>query len=611
MVALVFATFIQFIAHVYTTAHGLPDAAVTGLHLHEGVVYARAGGVYRLDGDRWVPVTALPFDAARLEPPAPPSLAFPPRFYHRQIPVDLDAEPRCAATDGAGHTWIGTSRGLIVTTGDDYLYMIAPGPGGLPYPDVTALAHDPHTGWVWVGFSEGAAVLQAGRWRYFWGRRWMPGTHVYRIVPDGAGGVWLATDGGVAHLEARRMTLEAKAAHFEQINAARHNRYGFTTECRLADPEDLSTCTYIASDNDGLWTSLTVAAEAFRYAATGDPAARELARTSMQALLELFHKAPGSFVARAIAREDEDNVILSDFSPERWKPSPEAGWLYKTDTSSDEIAGHYFAWYLYSEFVADEQEKRAIAAVARAVTDRLLDDGLRLLRPDGTPTTWGEWSPAALNGDPSWWEERGLNALEILSHLKVAHHLTGEPRFAAAYDSLITRHHYLLNVAEGRVTEPPTAINHSDDELWFVAYYPLGMLERDPARRALLHLSLERSYRTIRPERSPLYAFIYGALTGHPTNALDAIETLERWPWDLRDWTVRNSHRYDLVVDPHRSRPGLLVATTALPIDERSGLMWNRNPYRMDGGRDGRIEFDAAPYLLPYWLGRYHGFIVE
>jgi hypothetical protein len=37
-------------------------------------------------------------------------------------------------------------------------------------------------------------------------------------------------------------------------------------------------CTRHDDDNSGLWTSLTVAAEAFRYLVTGDPAALETTR---------------------------------------------------------------------------------------------------------------------------------------------------------------------------------------------------------------------------------------------------------------------------------------------------------------------------------------------
>jgi hypothetical protein len=601
--------FVQLIAHHYGPRQGLPDAPVTRVWVHEGSVFVQSGAFYRLSGQTWAEVAALPsgVDAGR----KPAELTFPRRAYHRQAPVDPDARARVVAVDGAGHHWIGTDQGIVVTTGDDYLFSIPSGPGGLPHNDVTAIALDDAHGGVWVGFSEGAALLDRGRWRTFWGRRWLPDNHVHDIAVDGRGGAWIATDGGVAHIEARTVTLEEKARHYEAINAARHNRYGFTAECIFEDLEDGSRCRHEASDNDGLWTSLTVAAEAFRYAVTGDEEALRLARQSMKAMLDLVYRSGAEgFPARAIARVGEENVHLSDAEQEgRWLPSPSDGWLYKTDTSSDEIAGHYLAWYLYSEHVADAGEKAEIAEVCRAVTDRILNDGLLLLRPDGRRTTWGVWSPEDINDDPTWWQERALNSMEILSHLRVALHLTGEARYAEVYESLIREHHYLLNAAEARVVEPPSAINHSDDELWFVVYYPIALLEQDPAKRRLIHLSIERTWQWIRPERSPLYNFMVAAMTGRPADLDAARETLERWPWDLRRWTYRNSHRADLPIDPARSRPGRLVTTIALPPDERSAARWNENPYVMDGGNGGRTEPDAAAFLLPYWLGRYHGLL--
>jgi hypothetical protein len=609
---LTLSPYFQLVSHQYTARHGLPEQPVTAVRVHEGKVYCLAGDIYVLDGEGWQKATEAPFTAEQMRPSPPPKLEYPKRLYpHQQIP-NFDGVPQCADRDAAGHWWIGTSRELIITNLDDYLLPIKPEPGGLPYFNVTAVACDHQTGWVWVGFSEGAAVLQEGKWRYFWGRRWLPGNRVYAIALDGSGGAWFATDKGVARIEARKMRLIEKAAHYERINAARHNRYGFTADCELLDPEDPTKFRYNATDNDGLWTSITVAAQSFRYAVTKDPEARALARQSMRAMLELAYKtgSPG-FVARAIAREDEKNVNLSDFSPERWKPSPEKGWLWKTDTSSDELDGHYFAWYVYHELVADEEERKEIAAVCRAVTDRILKDGLLYIRPDGKRTTWGVWAPEYLNDNPWWWQERALNAMEILSHLRVAYHICGDPRYKDKYEELIQKHHYLLNAAEGRVNHPPEAINHSDDELWFLAYYPIVMLEKEPSRRALIQLSIERSWRAIRPERSPLYNFIYGLATGKPCDVEEAVQTLQRWPWDLRGWEVRNSHRTDLVISSSRSRAGWLISTTPLPPDERQGLKWNANPYRMDWGGSGHYEEYGGAFLIAYWLGRYHKFIEE
>ena len=67
------------------------------------------------------------------------------------------------------------------------------------------------------------------------------------------------------------------------------------------------------------------------------------------------------------------------------------------------------------------------------MTDHIIDHGYSLVDIDGKPTTWGYWSPEKLNDDPVWWQERGLNSLEMLSHLKVAYHIVREPRYRRAY----------------------------------------------------------------------------------------------------------------------------------------------------------------------------------
>ena len=64
---------------------------------------------------------------------------------------------------------------------------------------------------------------------------------------------------------------------------ARHNRLvgppglvgGLISDCGLASFGNYSSCHNADSDNNGLWTSLVVAAEAFRYAVTQDADALE------------------------------------------------------------------------------------------------------------------------------------------------------------------------------------------------------------------------------------------------------------------------------------------------------------------------------------------------
>jgi ligand-binding sensor domain-containing protein len=523
----------------------------------------------------------------------------------------------CAVSDAIGHLWIGARTGLILSDGEGwylsrevYSEMPAQPVAELipPYGMIRCLAFAPN-GDLWAGTPEGACRLRAGRWSYFWGRRWLPDNRVYAIAVDAQNRAWLATERGVACIESRPMTLRQKADHYERLIALRHNRNGFVTNCDWDDPNDPDSWKIEASDNDGLWTALYCAAQVFQYAATKDPAARERARKSMHALLELERLTgiPG-FPARSIVHKDETRYYRSTGE---WHESPvDPNYTWKGDTSSDELDGHYFIWAVYYDLCADDAEKERIRGTVRRVTDHLMQNNWRLIDKDGKPTRWAIFNPEALNNDPIWEEERGLNALSILSHLKVAHHITGDAKYQQAYEQLIQKHHYLLNAITQKML-PPYDINHSDDQLAFLCYYPLLLYETNPEYRRLWLMSLERSWQIERPERSPLFNFIYGALTGKPCDVETAVQTLQEWPWDLRNWACRNSHRLDIVLDTSK---GLREPQSAqiVPYSEREVMRWNGNPYRLDGGDPlGRREDDGTAFLLPYWMGRYHRLIEE
>jgi hypothetical protein len=80
-------------------------------------------------------------------------------------------------------------------------------------------------------------------------------------------------------------------------------------------------------------------------------------------------------------------------------------------------------------------------------------------------------------------------------------------------------------------------------------------------------------------------------------------------PLDTIEWTVKNSHRKDIVMDTELDRSQRPQARTLLPRDELPVAKWNSNPFDVDGGSGGRVEDDGAAFLLPYWLGRYQGFL--
>ncbi|OYT70871.1 MAG: transcriptional regulator, partial [Armatimonadetes bacterium CP1_7O] len=478
-----------------------------------------------------------------------------------------------------------------------------------PHGFIRCLAFAPN-GDLWAGTPEGACRLRDGKWSYFWGKRWLPGNQVYAIALDTQNRAWIATDKGVACVESVKMTLREKAEHYERLIALRHNRNGFVTSCDWDDPNDPDSWKIEASDNDGLWTAVYCAAQVFQYAATKDPAARERARKSFNALLELERLTgiPG-FPARSIIRKDETRYHQSRGE---WHESPvDPNYIWKGDTSSDELDGHYFIWAVYYDLCADDAEKERIRGVVRRVTDHLMHNNWRLIDKDGKPTRWAIFNPEAINDDPVWEEERGLNSLSMLSHLKVAYHITGDTKYQQAYEELIRKHHYLINAVTQKML-PPYSINHSDDQLAFLCYYPFLLYETNPDYRRLWLMSLERSWQIERPERSPLFNFIYGALTGKPCDVEAAVQTLQEWPLDLRNWECRNSHRFDITRDAGKGYFGDWQSAQIVPYSERVVMRWNGNPYRLDGGDPlGRSEDDGSAFLLPYWMGRYHRLIDE
>jgi hypothetical protein len=477
-----------------------------------------------------------------------------------------------------------------------------------PFPnyEITVIAGDlsqNNLEYLWIGTKRGmfSYHLPAHSLEYFAGKRWLPDDQVTAIGFETAKVIWVETPKGYSRIEYKQIPLAEKAKAFEERVRARHVRHGLTASSRLRIPGDLSSNQMVSDDNDGLWTAIYVAAQCFRYRVTGEAEARENARQGIEALMRLeeITGIPGfparSFIKLGVDEQPEDG---------EWHTTADGAWRWKGDTSSDEIVGHYFAYPIYYDLVANEDEKRKIRATVERITTHIVDHGYQLIDVDGKRTTWGWWDPASIWADA---DETGLRALHLLSHLRVAIHITG--KFQAAYDELIDKHRYHLLTRNQKINIPGR-VNHSDDELAFLSYYPLLLYEKEPKLRQVYLQSLERSWAVERPERNPLWNFIYAACSGvEEFDRDDSIRTLQEIPNDLVTWTVTNSARLDIPATPAPDRFKRSQSLLVLPYDELPVMKWNGNPYRLDGGNDGRSEDDGAYFLLPYWMGRYYKLI--
>lgn len=462
-------------------------------------------------------------------------------------------------------------------------------------------------GALWLGTTQGLvrldlAASERDRRQYFAGLRYLPDDHVEQLLADERGGVWARTRTGVSHIELKPMALAQKAEIFEQRIRSRHDRYGMVTGSHLAVAGDVSSNQLRDDDNDGLWTAMYAAAECFRYAVTKSPEALAHARKSVEAVLFLEEVAGRrGFPARSYVRK-------GDRMPQggEWHWTKDGQYYWKADTSSDEIVGHFFIFSIAHDLLPDADLKKRIAETAARIMDHIIDHGYYLVDLDGKPTRWGFWAPERLLKEP---DERALNSLQLLSFLKTTGHITGDARYAAEYRKVAVELNYTNWIT--RVNEFRKELNYSDEELAMLPYYCVFQHEKDPAMLKAYRSGVDAWWKNIQREANPLWMFIY--LTGQPEAQVDlpdAVWTLYRMPMDTIEWTVRNSHRQDIVWAAASDRFRRREALTLLPPDERPVMKWNGNPFVVDGGSGGHGEDDGAAFLLPYWMGRYHKFIL-
>ena len=525
-----------------------------------------------------------------------------------------------------GSLWIGGLGGITVYKDNKRIRSFTPA-DGLPSVFVRCVAQAPN-GDMWIGTDCGIARYDRRNWSIRHSRRWLLSDNVRDIAFDSHGNAWIATDKGVSAIKRKSMTLAEKADYFLDICLARHVREpGLVEKCSLSTPGNISTWQPRDDDNDGQYTGMYLASESFRYAVTKDPQAKANAKKACEALrfLQTVTETPG-FVARTGIPDSwkkmaDPNRKISDRQwaemaienprekrvETRWHPSSDGKWLWKGDTSSDEITGHMFGYLFYYDLVADKTERQRVSRHILNIIDYIINGGYVLKDIDGTHTKWGVWSPEKLNKDPDWAPECGVNSVEILSYLKLAYHVSGETRYQNEYLKLLYEHDYAGNVRHAKTTNP-TWRTHIDDELLALAYPCLLIHEDEPKLQRLYRESLNHWYAVVKTDCSPFFEFIYGACSGQTPQLEISADYLRDASVDLVRWTVDNSHREDIKIVRIPEWENLQT-NRLLPPSERGVIRWDENPWRVVQGDGGHTESDGVWWLLPYWMGRYYGYI--
>ena len=543
----------------------------------------------------------------------------------------LSRSINCVSIDSLGHIWVGSDEGLNIYDGKNFWFN---GNDFYSVPDGSFndmfFAKD---GKKYFATNTGIITLIEGKISYYSYGAWLMHPTVTKITVSDKGTIAAVTPRGISIITTKLMTLEEKAAHYDAMAVKYYTRNeGYQVSRALRKYGDLDSGWLPNSDNDGLFTGLYCASQCFRYAVTGSEEAKANAKRAVEAMIKLTEiTGKKGFTARATRYSHEENFMTGN--REEWhvcEDNPDCEWL--GETSSDEMTGHYYAYGIYFDLVADKKEKKKIAEVVKTITDHILENNFHLCDVDGVPTTWANWEPDLINNDDRWYYERGTNSLEMLSFLKTTYHVTGEEKYNDVYNMLIKKHHYAMNCMQYKCEDAHLA--HIDDQLDFTNIYPLIVYTENEAHNEIYKMGLTHHFDYEKIERSPMFNITYGALTNNPCDIENAAKSLSEMNLDLIRWPVFNSYRKDIVWDTEQEAMGA-PAQLKYPVEYSSRVLVhydgnqcvcdsgcqefvnvntktvNRTSTLPSTGANGKKAMMPYIYLLPYWMGRYYGLLAD
>ena len=488
----------------------------------------------------------------------------------------------------------------------------------LPATEITTVADV--DGNIWFGTTQGAFKLRAdGKYDYYASERWIPSEKVVDIAKGPENSVLILTNKGLAQIVTKMMTLHEKAMFFEKQVRERHIRHGFNGTVSGMKDGDVTTGQLEDSDNDGLWTSMYLAAEAFRYAVTKEEDALQNVRESLEAMEREYtvNGLNSGFPSRSFERRGYK------YNDKPWRRAPDSEWDWKSTTSSDEAIGHIFAFGVIAELVQVPDLNKKAVMLIDTLMSHILKNNYYMIDWNGQPTLWGRWNPEYVNIRPEMVGDRKICSSNITAMLQTAYHFTKKEKYKNAIINLMKDHGYLTNLmrpmkqigmapadADELSKELSDQWNHSDDEMYYCGYWGLYRYALNDTLKAKYKEAIVDHWEIERPEKEGLWNIMTAIAEKPHIDLNEAVWYLQEYPLDLINWDVKNSTRKDIeFIEPNFRKQTLkeVLSPKELPISRH-----NANRFDLDEhGRGGSENSAGDIWLLPYWIGRYLGVISE
>jgi len=345
---------------------------------------------------------------------------------------------------------------------------------------------------------------------------------------------------------------------------------------------------YSRCGDSAIWTGHYLAAEAFRYQVTKDPAALSNAIAALRGIKGLVDVTGYNSLARCYIPKD----------------SPYAGGLIQEEsrhgiyegrcldracqwvgnTSRDQYAGVFFGLGAAWEMIGDPGVRSVISDLVTRMLNRLLDDNWAVIMPDGSVST-------------VFW----LRPDQKLSLLAIGARINPD-RFSSKYR--------WSRFFEGSLTATPVLPELADLHGSYFKFN-LDVL-------TFYHLVKWEGNRTYHRYYEDAYKILRRTIDGHGNAHFNMIDRAIRGPDTGRDEETRalleqwlQRPRRDDYIDLRGvyAACGEDRACDPIPVPRRvrTDFLWQRSPFLLYGGGEGKIETAGIDYILPYWMARFHG----
>lgn len=350
-----------------------------------------------------------------------------------------------------------------------------------------------------------------------------------------------------------KLPLEEKEVVLEQNNVERHNILGlYPSQVDVpldGGPVDISTLGNCNIAHAVCWTANYLAGASYRYAFLKRSGAPEemvaKARARADELFEGIYRcqlvtgvrglqARGYALGHGESYEERGIEALNDswqqgageYKDLRWRGDP------SHHNYSDVTAGlgHYY------DLAAEGAQKDRCREAIDALVGYWVDNDFKIMHIDGK-----KYTPILGFHDGKTLNTRIMMAI---AGAKTAHHATGDPKYQAMYERLITQ--FGVRGLKAFTTEK----DFDDAEHVFCHLENLFRMETDPELLAAYRVVLDGLWANHKDDAQTLFTYIYMSLTPNAPDRDKALReglySLQTWPTDMIFQPTMSSLRSDL-----------------------------------------------------------------